>query len=163
MGKEEASGSPWISSLPEKPARAVPSPPEGSKKESCFSAVEPVSGWKTWVKWVAPFSSAQSFIAAATASARLGVERLAAARGVACSFSKTSSGRRSRCTTTEKTLAPKASFSGRVRSSAPRDSPLELHCAAVTFCWRIRVIALVVPRLASRPVGGHGRLPVHSL
>ena len=52
--------------------------PAGSKKESCFSAVEPVSGWNMWVKWVAPFSSAHSFIASATASARLGVERLAA-------------------------------------------------------------------------------------
>ena len=48
MGKEEASGSPWISSLPEKPASIFPSP-EGSKKESCFSAVEPVSGWNMWV------------------------------------------------------------------------------------------------------------------
>jgi hypothetical protein len=49
VGKEEASGSPWISSLPEKPASTVPSP-AGSKKESCFSAVEPVSGWNMWVK-----------------------------------------------------------------------------------------------------------------
>ncbi len=48
VGKEEASGSPWISSLPENSASAVPSP-TGSKKESCFSAVSPVSGWKTWV------------------------------------------------------------------------------------------------------------------
>ena len=39
------------------------------KKESCFSAVEPVSGWNQCVKCVAPFSIAQSFIAAATASA----------------------------------------------------------------------------------------------
>ena len=71
VGKEEASGSPWISSLPEKPAKDLPSP-AGSKKESCFSAVEPVSGWNMWVKWVAPFSSAHCFIASATASASVG-------------------------------------------------------------------------------------------
>ena len=68
MGNEDASGSPWISSLPENSASAVPSP-AGLKNESCFSAVRPVSGWNQWVKCVAPFSSAQSFIAAATASA----------------------------------------------------------------------------------------------
>ena len=48
VGNEEASGSPWISSLPEKPASA-PESPSGSKNESCFSAVEPVSGWNMWV------------------------------------------------------------------------------------------------------------------
>ena len=46
--KLEASGSPWISSLPENSAIAVPSP-EGLKKESCFSAVSPVSGWNQCV------------------------------------------------------------------------------------------------------------------
>ncbi len=43
VGNEEASGSPWISSLPEKSATALPVP-SGSKKESCFSAVSPVRG-----------------------------------------------------------------------------------------------------------------------
>lgn len=47
-GNEEASGSPWISSLPEKSAIAPPSS-VGLKNESCFSAVEPVSGWNQWV------------------------------------------------------------------------------------------------------------------
>ncbi len=48
VGNEEASGSPWISSLPENFAIAEPSP-SGSKKESCFSAVSPVSGWNMCV------------------------------------------------------------------------------------------------------------------
>ena len=48
VGKEEASGSPWISSLPEKSASEMP-PSAGLKNESCFSAVRPVSGWKTCV------------------------------------------------------------------------------------------------------------------
>ena len=47
-GKLDASGSPLTSSLPENSARAVPSP-TGLKKESCFSAVEPVSGWNQWL------------------------------------------------------------------------------------------------------------------
>ena len=38
-------------------------------KLSCCSAVIPVMGWNQWVKWVAPFSTAQSFMAAATALA----------------------------------------------------------------------------------------------
>jgi hypothetical protein len=46
--------------------------PVGFRKESCFSAVSPVSGWNQCVKWVAPFSRAQSFIAIATASATEG-------------------------------------------------------------------------------------------
>ena len=41
----------------------------GEMKLSCFSAVMPVMGWNQWVKCVAPFSSAQSFIAFATISA----------------------------------------------------------------------------------------------
>ena len=46
-------------------------PPSGAgeMKLSCFSAVMPVSGWNQWVKWVAPWAIAQSFIASATASA----------------------------------------------------------------------------------------------
>ena len=38
----------------------------GEIKLSCFSAVTPVMGWNQWVKWVAPFSMAQSFMALAT-------------------------------------------------------------------------------------------------
>ena len=56
---------------------AVPSPTE-RRNESCFSAVEPVSGWNQCVKCVAPFSSAQSFIAEGDRVGELGVERLAA-------------------------------------------------------------------------------------
>ena len=41
----------------------------GLIKASCFSAVAPVIGWNQWVKWVAPSSIAQSFIALATTSA----------------------------------------------------------------------------------------------
>ena len=40
--------------------------PVGEMKLSCFSAVTPVIGWNQWVKWVTPFSIAQSFIALAT-------------------------------------------------------------------------------------------------
>jgi hypothetical protein len=69
VGKLEASGSPRMSSLPENSAIAVPSP-LGPKKESCFSAVEPVRGWNQWVKWLAPRSSAHSRMADATVSAR---------------------------------------------------------------------------------------------
>ncbi len=85
VGKEEASGSPWISSLPENLASHLPSR-FGSKKESCFSAVSPVSGWKTWVKWVAPRASAHSFIASATASASV-KSRASPCSSVAWSFS----------------------------------------------------------------------------
>ena len=38
----------------------------GEMKLSCFSAVTPVRGWNQWVKWVAPRSTAQSFMAFAT-------------------------------------------------------------------------------------------------
>ena len=44
----------------------------GEMKLSCFSAVTPVMGWNQWVKWVAPFSMAQSFMALATTVATLG-------------------------------------------------------------------------------------------
>ena len=47
-------------------------PSLGEIKESCFSAVTPVMGWNQWVKWVAPFSMAQSFMALATTVATLG-------------------------------------------------------------------------------------------
>jgi hypothetical protein len=48
VGKLDASGSPRTSSLPENSEIALPSP-AGEKNESCFSAVEPVSGWNQWV------------------------------------------------------------------------------------------------------------------
>ena len=67
-GKEEASGSPLMSSFPENSMRTPPSG-AGEMKESCFSAVMPVSGWNQWVKWVAPFETAHSFMASATALA----------------------------------------------------------------------------------------------
>ena len=35
----------------------------GVMNASCFSAVKPVIGWNQWVKCVAPFSIAQSFMA----------------------------------------------------------------------------------------------------
>ncbi len=47
-GKLEASGSPLISSLPRNSAMAPPSL-VGDRKESCFSAVMPVSGWNQCV------------------------------------------------------------------------------------------------------------------
>ncbi len=48
VGNDDASGSAWMSSLPENSAIAVPSL-VGPKKESCFSAVDPVSGWNQCV------------------------------------------------------------------------------------------------------------------
>ena len=70
-GKDDASDSPRTSSLPENsmmmPPGAPPGPsPTGDMKLSCFSAVMPVMGWNQWVKWVAPCSMAQSFMALAT-------------------------------------------------------------------------------------------------
>ena len=47
-GKDEASDSPFISSLPENSITTL-SPPMGEMKESCFSAVTLVSGWNQWV------------------------------------------------------------------------------------------------------------------
>ena len=47
-GKEEASGSPRTSSLPENSRITLP-PPTGLMKLSCFSAVTPVMGWNQWV------------------------------------------------------------------------------------------------------------------
>ena len=64
-GKLEASGSPFTSSLPEKSMITSPFS-VGVMKLSCFSAVNPVMGWNQWVKWVAPFSTAHSFMATAT-------------------------------------------------------------------------------------------------
>ncbi|MPN18690.1 hypothetical protein SDC9_166053 [bioreactor metagenome] len=64
-GKLDASGSPFTSSFPENSIITCPSP-SGEIKLSCFSAVIPVIGWNQCVKWVAPFSQAQSFMALAT-------------------------------------------------------------------------------------------------
>ena len=47
-GKEEASGSPRTSSLPEK-SISTRLGPSGVRKPSCFSAVTPVMGWNQWV------------------------------------------------------------------------------------------------------------------
>src|SRR3989338_10074643 len=47
-GKLDASGSPWINSLPEN-SRTTPPSPSGEMKESCFSAVSPVKGWNQCV------------------------------------------------------------------------------------------------------------------
>src|SRR3954447_17253709 len=135
VGNEEASGSPWMSSLPENSAIATPSP-VGLKKESCFSAVEPVRGWNQCVKWVAPFSIAHSFIAEATASARIGSSGRPSS-SVSWRRLNSSEGTRWRWTDGEKTLAPKIWLAGSVRSGAPSAPPLGLHCAAVTFCVRV--------------------------
>ena len=69
--KLEASGSPLTSSLPEN-SMMMELFPSGERKLSCFSAVMPVIGWNQWVKWVAPFSTAQSFMALATTLAMEG-------------------------------------------------------------------------------------------
>jgi hypothetical protein len=131
VGKLEASGSPRISSLPENSAIAVPSP-AGPKKESCFSAVEPVRGWNQCVKWLAPRSSAHSRIAEATVSASAGSsgspEATAAVRR-----SYTERGRSWRWTAGLKTLRPKIWLVGTVRSSAGIVVPLGLHRAAAVF------------------------------
>ena len=61
LGKDDASGSPFLKVFPLNSSTArVPS---GSKKASCFSAVNPVIGVNQWVKCVAPCSIAQIFIA----------------------------------------------------------------------------------------------------
>ena len=147
VGKLEASGSPFTSSLPVNWASAVPSP-TGAKNESCFSAVEPVRGWNQWVKWVAPRSSAQSFMAAATESARSGSS--AAPRSiVSCSLRNASLGRRARCAPGPNTLAPKTAAPGAVRSPVPME-PFELHWAAVTFFCRSLGMARRVLLVRSR-------------
>ena len=48
-GKDDASGSPLINSLPEKFIRTFPSFIGAEMKESCFSAVAPVNGWNQCV------------------------------------------------------------------------------------------------------------------
>jgi hypothetical protein len=107
-GNELASGSPLTSSLPENSAMAVPSP-LGAMKLSCFSAVMPVIGWNWWVKWVAPFSRAQSFSALANASATssLSFSPFLIVRWRALN---TGLGRRSLCVASLNTFAPNASL-----------------------------------------------------
>src|SRR5205085_2590873 len=68
----------------------------------------PVSGWNQCVKCVAPFSMAQSFIAAATTSATIG-SRAEPWSIVRQRLLKTFLGRRWRMTRREKTSAPKIS------------------------------------------------------
>ena len=48
-GKDDASGSPLISSFPEKLINTFPFGIGAVIKESCFSAVTPVNGWNQWV------------------------------------------------------------------------------------------------------------------
>ena len=48
LGKEDASGSCCMSSLPEKRSITLESSPN-SMKPSCFSAVPSVKGWNQWV------------------------------------------------------------------------------------------------------------------
>src|SRR3954451_6089287 len=55
---------------------------------------------------------------------------------------KTSFGRRLRCSATLKTLDPKISDPGWVRSVVPRALPLVVHCAARTFGWRVRAMGM---------------------
>src|SRR5437868_8960787 len=107
-GNELASGSPLTSSLPENSLMALPSA-SGTRKLSCFSAVRPVIGWKMWVKWVAPFSMAQSFMALATASAICGSSG-APSLMVFWSALNTGLGSRRRWVAVLKTLAPNRSL-----------------------------------------------------
>ncbi len=141
VGNEDASGSPWISSLPEKPATEWPLR-SGSKNESCFSAVSPVSGWKTCVKCVQPISSAHSFIASATSSASE-TSSGSPASSVAASFLYVSFDRRSRWMSPEKTLAPNGMPSSSVRFVCPRASSEGLQVPALTLCLRARVTAVM--------------------
>ena len=106
-GKLEPSDSPFTSSLPENSMMMVPFP-WVVMKLSCFSAVMPVMGWNQWVKWVAPFSTAQSFMALATMLATPW------SRGVPSSMVffnalKVSFGNRSRMAVSLKTMVPKIS------------------------------------------------------
>ena len=65
----------------------------------------PVSGWNQWVKWVAPFLSAQFFMPSATASAMVGSNGVDL-RIVARSFAATGLGRWQRIAFSEKTSEP---------------------------------------------------------
>ena len=78
---------------------------DGEMKLSCFSAVTPVRGWNQCVKWVAPFSTAQSFISAATASAT-SVSSFTFSSIVLFRDSYTSAERRALITLSSKTIDP---------------------------------------------------------
>ena len=80
----------------------------GLMKLSCFSAVMPVSGWNQWVKWVAPFSTAQAHMADATAFATERSRRCPSAM-VFCRELYTSAESRAFITRSSKTLLPKIS------------------------------------------------------
>ena len=77
-------------------------------KLSCFSAVVPVRGWNQWVLWVAPFSTAQSFISLATMSAVV-ILIWPPWAITSITSAKTFLGSRSRMTDSLKTLEPKIS------------------------------------------------------
>ena len=69
-GKDEASGSLCMRSLPRKEFSGLPFS-SAMRKAVCFSAVSSVSGWNQCAQWSAPLLTAQSFIASATVSAML--------------------------------------------------------------------------------------------
>lgn len=93
--------------------------PSGEMKLSCFSAVTPVIGWNQWVKWVAPFSTAQSFIAFATTPAMSG-SRCLPSSIVLFSALYVSLGSRSRITRSLNTMLPNSS--GIFSAAMPRSS-----------------------------------------
>ena len=136
VGKDDASGSPWMSSLPENSAIAVPSP-VGPKNESCFSAVD--AGQRLEPVRVVGRAALHRPLAHRLGD-RVGerrVERLAAVEGRLQRVEDVlgqplRAGRRG-----EDVLAEDGWMPGSVRSCAPRASPLADHWAAVTFCWRV--------------------------
>ena len=83
-------------------------PSTGERKLSCFSAVMPVMGWNQWVKCVAPFSMAQSFMALATTTAAL-LSRRFPSWMERCTCRNTSFGKRARMTESLNTMEPKDS------------------------------------------------------
>ena len=93
-------------------------PSTGAMKLSCFSAVMPVMGWNQWVKWVAPFSMAQSFMALATTVAALLSRRLPSFME-RWTCRNTSLGKRARMTESLKTMLPKLSVTVFIKFHAP--------------------------------------------
>ena len=100
----------------------------------------PVRGWNQWVKCVAPFSIAQSFMAAPTASASEGSSG-SPRSSVCCSERNTDRGSRWRWTAVENTFAPYAYAPACVRSAWPIAPPFGLHWADEMFWVRVRAIA----------------------
>src|SRR3954471_9099598 len=90
-------------------------------------------------------------MAAATESASSTFSGLPASK-VCWSCLYTCLGRRWRCTAGEKTLTPKTSALGAVRSWTPRADPFGAHWAAETLFWRSRGMA--------RTLTGHLGAPV---